>query len=84
MEKEIDDLKDMNVNFIISGDHSTPCSKKSHTDDPVPLLVSGKSIKNDGTSRFTETYSKKGKVGKILGYKVIERSLQYLYPVKDQ
>ena len=84
LEKGIDEFKDMDVNFIISGDHSTPCSKKSHTDDPIPLLVSGKNIKNDGTSRFTETYSKKGKIGKILGYQVIERSLQYLYPVIDK
>lgn len=84
LERGIDDFKDICVNFIISGDHSTPCSKKSHTDDPIPLLVSGKNIENDGTSRFTETYSKKGIIGKILGYKVIERSLQYIYPVIDK
>jgi len=80
----IKDFKDMDVNFIISGDHSTPCIKKSHTDDPIPLLVSGKNIKTDGTSRFTESYSKKGKIGKILGYKVIEQSLHYLNPVIDK
>ncbi len=74
----------MDVNFIISSDHSTPCIKKSHTDDPIPLLVSGKNIKTDGTSRFTESYSKKGKIGKILGYKVIEQSLHYLNPVIDK
>ncbi len=81
LEKDIRDFKDIDVSFIISGDHSTPCIRKSHTDDPIPLIVSGKNIKNDGTSRFTESYSKKGILGKILGYKVIEQSLQYLYPV---
>ncbi len=80
----VKDLKDMDVNFIISGDHSTPCIKKSHTDDPIPLLISGKNIKTDGTSRFTESYSKKGKIGKILGYKVIEQSLKYLNPDIDK
>jgi 2,3-bisphosphoglycerate-independent phosphoglycerate mutase len=84
LEKGIDDFKDMAVNFIISGDHSTPCSKKSHSDDPIPLLVSGKNILNDGTSRFTESCSKKGKIGKLLGYRVIERSLQYISPAIDK
>ncbi len=72
------DLKEMDVRFIISGDHSTPCIKKAHTDDPIPIIVSGKNIENDGTSRFTELNSSEGKIGKILGYEVIQRSLNYL------
>jgi 2,3-bisphosphoglycerate-independent phosphoglycerate mutase len=70
--------KDVDVSFIISGDHSTPCIKKAHTDDPIPLVVSGKNVEKDGTSRFTESYSKKGTIGKILGYEVIGRSLNLL------
>ena len=72
------DFKEMDVRFIISGDHSTPCIKKAHTDDPIPIIVSGKNIENDGTSRFTELNSSEGKIGKILGYEVIQRSLNYL------
>ncbi|MDQ6724441.1 MAG: phosphoglycerate mutase, partial [Thermoproteota archaeon] len=68
----------MDIGFIISGDHSTPCIKKAHTDDPIPFIVSGKNIKNDGTSRFTELNSSKGKIGKILGYEVIERAITFL------
>ena len=68
----------------MSREYARAYSKKYHSDDKIPLLVSGKNIKNDGTSRFTETYSEKGEIGKILGYKVIERSLQYLYPVIDK
>jgi 2,3-bisphosphoglycerate-independent phosphoglycerate mutase len=71
-------LKDMNIGFIISGDHSTPCIKQAHTDDPIPIIVSGKNIENDGTNRFTESNSDKGKIGKILGYQVIERALNIL------
>ncbi|HEY0579663.1 MAG TPA: alkaline phosphatase family protein [Candidatus Nitrosocosmicus sp.] len=71
-------LKNMEVCYIISGDHSTPCIKKAHTDDPIPLLVSGKNIANDSTSRFTEIYSSKGNMGKILGYEVIDCSLNVL------
>jgi 2,3-bisphosphoglycerate-independent phosphoglycerate mutase len=78
LQKGINLLKDLNVSFIISGDHSTPCIKKAHTDDPIPIVISGKNIENDGTDRFTESYSSKGKLGKILGYQVIERSLNIL------
>ncbi len=78
LQKGINLLKDLDVSFIISGDHSTPCIKKAHTDDPIPIVISGKNIENDGTDRFTESSSSKGKFGKILGYEVIERSLNIL------
>ena len=39
---------------MISADHSTPCINKGHSDDPVPLLISGDMITNDNTQRFTE------------------------------
>jgi 2,3-bisphosphoglycerate-independent phosphoglycerate mutase len=73
--EELNHNKDSDINFIISGDHSTPCIKKAHTDDPIPLLVSGRNIVNDGTSRFTEKYASKGKIGKILGFEVIQQAL---------
>ncbi len=78
LQKGINLFKDLDVSFIISGDHSTPCIKKAHTDDPIPIVISGKNIENDGTDRFTESSSSKGKFGKILGYEVIERSLNIL------
>ena len=64
------------VQFIICGDHSTPCIKKAHTDDPIPLLVSGKGLPRDGTSRYTEGNADRGKIGKIYGYQVIENALE--------
>jgi 2,3-bisphosphoglycerate-independent phosphoglycerate mutase len=78
LQEGLRNFTDLDVSFIISGDHSTPCIKKAHTDDPIPLVVSGKNVEKDGTSRFSESYSKKGTIGKILGYKVIGRSLNLL------
>ncbi|HEU5119494.1 MAG TPA: alkaline phosphatase family protein [Candidatus Nitrosocosmicus sp.] len=66
---------EFNVRFIISGDHSTPCIKKAHTDDPIPLLIAGKGLAKDGTTRFTETNSARGSLGRIYGYKVIDEAL---------
>lgn len=67
--------KEFDIYFIISGDHSTPCIKKAHSDDPIPFLISGDNLDKDNTVRFTETYCKQGKIGTIYGYQVIEKSL---------
>jgi 2,3-bisphosphoglycerate-independent phosphoglycerate mutase len=64
--------------FVITGDHSTPCITKAHTDDPIPLLISGKAIQNDGTIRFTEQCASKGSLGTILGPQVIPTVLNNL------
>ena len=66
------------IYFIISGDHSTPCIKKAHTDDPIPIIISGQGIKKDTTSRFTESNSKRGSLGKIYGYQVINTAIKQL------
>ena len=74
-------INNVNINncvVLISGDHSTPCIKKSHSDDPVPLLVSGNSILNDKSQRFTETDAKKGSIGTIMGSEVITTCLDLI------
>ena len=62
--------------IIVSGDHSTPCVKKSHSDDPVPLLVSGNKIDKDGTKRFTEKEARDGHIGTIMGAEVLNTVLE--------
>lgn len=57
--------------IVVSGDHSTPCIKKGHSDDPVPLLISGDKIKQDGSARFTESYGMRGRLGLLLGKDVL-------------
>lgn len=49
----VENIDSSKVAIIISADHSTPCIYKGHSDDPVPILVSGDFIKNDGTTRMT-------------------------------
>jgi 2,3-bisphosphoglycerate-independent phosphoglycerate mutase len=49
----------------VTSDHSTPCSLKSHSADPVPLLISGGKIDSDGTEKFGESFCKKGSIGRI-------------------
>ena len=67
-----------NVIVVVSADHSTPCINKGHSDDPVPLLVSGNKIKNDETQRFTENESKNGKIGMLDGAQVLDTVLNII------
>jgi 2,3-bisphosphoglycerate-independent phosphoglycerate mutase len=58
--------------LCVTADHSTPCIKKGHSDDPVPILVAGLNVKSDGSVRFTETYGRKGSLGTIKhGYEIL-------------
>ncbi|MGQ9460869.1 MAG: alkaline phosphatase family protein [Candidatus Bathyarchaeaceae archaeon] len=50
----------------VTADHSTPCKLKAHSDDPVPLLISGGKIQGDEVQKFSEKECKKGEIG-ILG-----------------
>lgn len=67
-------LKDVikDKRLIITADHTTSCALKSHTADPVPVLI----YPNDGKEReqrFTEKDAVKGK--KIYGQKLLENNL---------
>lgn len=61
---EVDGLR-----LIVTGDHSTPCTQKAHSDDPVPLLFYGEG--SDGVRQFGERACKKGSLGKLYGKDVL-------------
>jgi 2,3-bisphosphoglycerate-independent phosphoglycerate mutase len=67
-------LGELSSSFLcITADHSTPCLAKGHTDDPVPLLISGPGVRSDGSMRFTEAYARKGEFGTIKhGYEIMD------------
>lgn len=57
--------------IAITADHSTPVSLKSHSDDPVPLLVEGWGVDWDGSQFFGESECEAGKLGTILGQELM-------------
>ncbi|MDG7012649.1 MAG: 2,3-bisphosphoglycerate-independent phosphoglycerate mutase [Nitrososphaerota archaeon] len=57
------------VRLGVSCDHATPCTIKMHSDDPVPLLVTG--AEGDG-KRFTEANAKLGSLGHRVGKDVLD------------
>ncbi|MGY5148001.1 MAG: alkaline phosphatase family protein [Candidatus Nitrosopumilus sp. bin_7KS] len=74
----VENIDSSKVAIIISADHSTPCINKGHSDDPVPILVSGDFIKNDGTTRMTEEQAKKGSIGLLQGAEVVSKALELI------
>lgn len=76
--KILENIDTRKTSVVVSADHSTPCINKGHSDDPVPLLISGDSIKDDGTIRYTEKEAKKGHVGLIQGSQVLKTALELI------
>ncbi|MDH5483174.1 MAG: alkaline phosphatase family protein [Candidatus Bathyarchaeota archaeon] len=52
-----------NCIVCVTADHATPCKLKAHSDDPVPLLISGDKIKGDNILKFSERECRKGSLG---------------------
>lgn len=61
----------------VTADHSTPCKLKSHSDDPVPLLIRGGNIKPDTIESFSEKTCQRGKIGKIQGVQLLPLLIKY-------
>jgi len=74
----VENIDSSKVAIVISADHSTPCINKGHSDDPVPILVSGDFIKKDGTTRMTEQQAKKGSIGLLQGAEVVTKALELI------
>jgi 2,3-bisphosphoglycerate-independent phosphoglycerate mutase len=72
----VQELNKVDAAIVISGDHSTPCIKKGHSDDPVPLLVSSSRVEQDGSARFTEKYAKRGRLGLLMGADVLPTAIK--------
>lgn len=59
------------VLLAVTADHATPCVLGRHSDDPVPLLVTGAGLPADGTRVFGETACARGSLGTLRGVDVL-------------
>jgi len=62
------------VRIAVTADHATPCVLKGHSDDPVPLLLSGAGVRASGGSasvKFGETAAAHGGLGRRKGADVV-------------
>lgn len=74
IEKEID----FPVIIALAADHSTPCERKDHSGEPVPIVISGKSIRRDSVNKYDEIICSTGGLGRIKGSDFIRTLLDYL------
>ncbi len=51
--------------MIVTGDHSTPSTLKSHSWHPVPTVLCAKTVRPDGVVEFGESYCLRGGLGQV-------------------
>ncbi len=66
--------KATDARMAVSCDHATPCVLKSHSSDPVPLMITTDDRDTD-CCRFTEGDAKRGSLGTLKGAEVLSRAL---------
>jgi 2,3-bisphosphoglycerate-independent phosphoglycerate mutase len=60
-----------NIKVVVTADHSTPCKNKTHSADPVPVLLYNGAIPKE--RKFTENEARKGTLGRINGKELFAR-----------
>lgn len=65
--------------ICVTTDHATPCSLKVHSDTPVPILISGGSLGNGSTAKFSERECANGSLGLLEhGYLLMPKLMEML------
>jgi 2,3-bisphosphoglycerate-independent phosphoglycerate mutase len=64
--------------LVVTGDHSTPCSRKNHSGHEVPILIYGKDERVDKVTKFDEISCMAGGLGHINGKDVMPLILNLL------
>lgn len=74
----LDGLDRTRARFAITADHATPCVLRGHSDDPVPLILTGAGVAPGGgagpsasTVKFGERAALGGSLGHLLGRDVL-------------
>jgi 2,3-bisphosphoglycerate-independent phosphoglycerate mutase len=77
IDQAINRLDEAGATIAVTADHSTPCSHKDHSADPVPLLIYRQGIEGDGIEKFGETECQKGSLGTIEGKDFLKTFLSF-------
>lgn len=67
-----------NTLIAFTADHSTPCERKEHSGDPVPLVINGPSIRVDRNDNCNEIDCAYGGIGRIRGQDFANIIFDYL------
>lgn len=73
-----------NTVIAVAADHSTPCERKEHSGDPVPVLINGPGVRRDRIEAFNEIDCSHGGLGRIKGHEFVQILYDYMEIVKKQ
>lgn len=73
-----------NTILAVTADHSTPCERREHSGDPVPLLLYGPGIRKDNTDSFDECTASQGGLGRIKGNELVNTLFDFMERTKKQ
>jgi 2,3-bisphosphoglycerate-independent phosphoglycerate mutase len=64
--------------IVICADHSTPCTVKDHSADPVPVVIWGEGVRTDDVARFDEISCAQGGLNRIPGSSLLPIALDLI------
>jgi 2,3-bisphosphoglycerate-independent phosphoglycerate mutase len=64
--------------IVICADHSTPCSVRDHSADPVPVVIWGDGVRTDDIVRFDEISCAQGGLSRIPGSSLLPIALDLI------
>ncbi len=66
VDRLLEPLKESsNLAVLITGDHATPCSLRTHSGDAVPFLIWGENVPRDNVEKFGEGFAVFGEAGTV-------------------
>jgi 2,3-bisphosphoglycerate-independent phosphoglycerate mutase len=64
--------------IVICADHSTPCTVKDHSADPVPVVIRGDGVRTDDIVKFDEISCAQGGLNRIPGLSLLPIALDLI------
>jgi 2,3-bisphosphoglycerate-independent phosphoglycerate mutase len=64
--------------IVICADHSTPCTVRDHSADPVPVVIWGDGVRTDDIARFDEISCAQGGLSRIPGSSLLPIALDLI------
>ncbi|MEM0124328.1 MAG: alkaline phosphatase family protein [Candidatus Micrarchaeaceae archaeon] len=66
----------INATVCVTSDHSTPCTLKAHSSDPVPVMIKPFGFSGSDKMHFDERIDSKGSIGVIKGKELIKNIMR--------
>ena len=82
--QQLPQITTSNVIIALAADHSTPCERKEHSGDPVPVVISGINIRKDGIQIYDEFHAARGGLNRINAKMFNTMLLDYLEVIPKQ